>query len=81
MSSLWAKLSTGKVVSAGAAFATPVIIAATLGTDPFYSAAKKSSSETCACLRMWASVERLIGRWAGTVILMVVSDDSRSSRI
>ncbi len=35
------------------------------------SSARKSSTESCACLRMWASVERLIGRCVGTMILSV----------
>lgn len=36
-----------------------------------YSKASSSSTERPACLRMWESVDRLIGRCAGTMILSV----------
>ena len=41
------------------------------GVRAGYSSSSNSSTERCACLRMCASVERLMGRCAGTISLSV----------
>jgi hypothetical protein len=49
-------------------------------TPAFYSAARKSWSESSACFKIWRSVERLTARCAGTVVLICLSGNVSWSR-
>jgi len=46
-----------------------------------YNAARKSSTVTSACFKMRLKVERLTGRWAGTVILICLCANCLCSRM